>query len=155
MPRLLNVTVLAVGVAAAALALEWSASLDAATGPGKIRLTSREVSRARVDHGRPGRGLGDTEIIRHNLFNLRLKPTPIGTAEYVCTYTGPRTRSCNVTIFMPKGRLIAGGSIRYPELYELAILGGTRLYDDARGTLTVIRTTTRPRRHIMLFRLTG
>lgn len=155
MPRLLNVVVLAVGVAAAALVAELGASLDAATGPGKIRLTSREVSRARVDHGRPGRGLGDTEIVRHNLFNLRLKPRPIGTAEYVCTYTGPRTRSCNVTIFMPKGRLIAGGSIRYPELYELAILGGTRLYDDARGTLTVIRTTSRPRRHIMLFRLTG
>ena len=60
-----------------------------------------------------------------------------------------------MTIFLPRGRLIAGGSIRYPELYELAILGGTRLYDDARGTLTVIRTTRRPRRHIMIFRLTG
>jgi hypothetical protein len=155
MPRLRNVVVLAVGVAAAALVYEWGSGPDAATGPGKIRLTSREISRVRIDHGRPGRGAGDTEIVRSNLFNKRLKSRPIGQAEYVCTFTGPRTRSCTATIFMPRGRLIAGGSIRYQELYELAILGGTRLYDDARGTLTVIRTTRRPRRHIMLFRLTG
>ena len=154
MPRLVNVFVLAVGVATAALVYEWSAP-DAATGPGKIRLTSRELSRVRIDHGTPGRGIGDMEIVRTNLFNKRLKSKPIGQTEYVCTFTGPLTRSCTVTIFMPRGRLIAGGSIRYQELYELAVLGGTRLYDDARGTLTVIRTTRRPRRHIMLFRLTG
>ncbi len=155
MPRLLNVLVLAAGVAAAALVYEWGSGPDAATGPGKIRLTSREISNVRIDQGSPGRGIGDTEIGRHNLFNRRLKSAPIGHAEYVCTFTGRLTRSCTVTIFMPRGRLIAGGSIHYRELYELAILGGTRLYDDARGTLTVIRTTRRPRRHIMLFRLTG
>jgi hypothetical protein len=154
MPRLVNVIVLAVGVAAAALVYEWSAP-EAATGPGKIRLTSREISRVRIDNGKPGRGVGDTEIVLANLFNRRLKSKPIGQAEYVCTFTGSLTRSCTATIFMPRGRIIAGGSIRYQELYELAVLGGTRHYDDARGTLTVIRTTRRPRRHIMLFRLTG
>jgi hypothetical protein len=35
------------------------------------------------------------------------------------------------------------------------VLGGTRLYDNARGTLTVIRTTRRPLRQILLFRLAG
>jgi hypothetical protein len=50
---------------------------------------------------------------------------------------------------------MVGGSIRYPELHELAVLGGTRLYDNARGTLTVIRTTRKPCRDILLFRLTG
>ena len=79
-----------------------------------------------------------------------LKDKPIGHTEYVCTFTTSFARSCTVTIFMPRGRLIVGGSIRYQDLYELAVLGGTRLYDDARGTLTVIRTTRRPRRHIML-----
>jgi hypothetical protein len=155
MPRSLFMTLIAAGLTAAALGYGWSASSSAVTGPGTIRLTSREISRTRIDVGRPGRGVGDTEIVKHNLFNLRLRSKPLGHSEYVCTFTTSLARACTVTIFMPRGRLIAGGSIRYNDIYELAILGGTRLYDDARGTLTVIRTTRRPRRHIMLFRLTG
>ena len=131
----------------------WSSG--AVTGPATIRITSREISRVRVDVGRPGRGAGDTEIIRHNLFNRRIRSKPIGFAEFVCTLTTATTRACNVTLFLPRGKLIAGGSIQYQELYELAVLGGTRLYDNARGTLTVIRTTKKPRRHILLFRLAG
>jgi hypothetical protein len=155
MRRWMYMSLMAAGLLAAPLVYGWSASSKAATGPGKIRLTSREINRMRVDLGPPGRGPGDTEIVRTNLFNLRLKPQPIGHSEYVCTFTTSFARSCTVTFFMPQGRLIAGGSIRYQDLYELAVLGGTRLYDDARGTLTVIRTTRRPRRHIMVFRLTG
>ena len=139
-------------------AYAWSSSAagsGAATGPSTIRITSRETSRVRVDLGRPGRGVGDTEVIRQNLFNRRIRSKPIGFSEYVCTFTTATTRACNVTIFLPKGRLVAGGSIQYQELYELAVLGGTRLYDNARGTLTVIRTTRRPRRQILLFRLAG
>lgn len=155
MPRSLYMTLIAVSLVATALVYGWSATSSAGTGPATIRITSREINRVRVDLGRPGRGAGDTEIVRQNLFNRRVKPRPIGHADYVCTYTTSQTRACTVTIFLPRGRLIAGGSIRYEELYELAVLGGTRLYDDARGTLTVIRTTRRPRRHILLFRLTG
>ena len=155
MPRSLYMTLIAAGLAAAALGYGWSASSSAVTGPGTIRITSREINRMHVDVGRDGRRVGDTEIVRQNLFNRRVRSKPIGFAEYVCTFTTSATRACTVTIFLPRGRLIAGGSIRYPELYELAVLGGTRLYDDARGTLTVIRTTRKPRRHILLFRLTG
>ena len=155
MPRSLCMTLIAAGLAAAALGYGWSASSNAVTGPGTIRLTSREISRTRIDLGKPGRSVGDTEIVRQNLFNLRLKPKPIGQSEYLCTFTTSLARACTVTIFMPRGRLVAGGSIRYQDLYELAVLGGTRLYDDARGTLTVIRTTRRPQRQILLFRLTG
>jgi hypothetical protein len=141
--------------AVAPLLYGWSSSSSAGTGPATIRVTAREVSRVRVDVAPAGRRLGDTEIVRQNLFNRRIRATPIGSAEFVCTFTTSRTRACTVTIFLPRGRLIAGGSIRYQELYELAVLGGTRLYDNARGSLTVIRTTRRPRRHILLFRLTG
>ena len=45
--------------------------------------------------------------------------------------------------------------MQYQDVYELAVLGGTRLYGNARGTLTVIRTKRKPRRQILLFRLTG
>jgi hypothetical protein len=155
MPRFLSMTLIAAGLVAAPLVYGWSSTSSAGTGPATIRITSREISRVRVDVGTPGRGAGDTEIVRHNLFNRRVKPVPIGHSEYVCTFTTSLTRACSVTIFLPRGRLIAGGSIRYNDLYELAVLGGTRLYDDARGTLTVIRTTRKPRRHILLFRLTG
>jgi hypothetical protein len=158
MRRVTLMIVLALCLAAPGYLYAWSSSAwssGVATGPATIRITSRETSRVRVDLGRPGRGLGDMEIIRQNLFNRRIRPTPIGHSEFVCTFTTATTRACTVTIFLPKGRLVAGGSIQYHDLFELAVLGGTRLYDNARGTLTVIRTTRRPRRHILLFRLSG
>jgi hypothetical protein len=39
--------------------------------------------------------------------------------------------------------------------YTAAITGGTGLYDNARGTLTVTATRLSPRREILLFRLSG
>ena len=155
MSRLFYVFVIAFCVGGSGLLYAWNASSAAGTGPATIRITSRETSRIRVDVGTPGPGVGDTEVVRQNLFNKRIRSTPIGHSEYVCTFTTARTRACTVTIFLPKGRLMAGGSIQYQDLYELAVLGGTRLYDNARGTLTVVRTTRRPRRQILLFRLTG
>jgi hypothetical protein len=155
MSRLFTAAVVMGAFVAIALSNGWSLTSGAATGPATVRVTSREISRVRVDAGRRGRGVGDTEIVRTNLFNKRIKRAPIGHADYVCTYVTSQTRSCTVTVFLPKGRLVAGGSIRFPEFYELAVLGGTRRFDNARGTLTVIRTTRRPRRYIMLFRLTG
>jgi hypothetical protein len=155
MPRLIYPVAIAMGLGALALLNGWSLSSDAATGPSTIRITNREISRIRIDHGRPGRGPGDVEIVRQNLFNKRIKSSPIGHADFVCTFVTSGTRSCSGTIFLPRGRLVVGGSIRFLDLYELAVLGGTRLYDNARGTLTVIRTTRRPRRDIMVYRLAG
>jgi hypothetical protein len=155
MPRLFYAVVIATVLGGTALINGWSMISTAGTGPGTIRITTREISRERVDMGTPGRGAGDTEIIRQNLFNKRLSGKPLGHADYVCTFVSTGTRSCTATFFLPKGRLVAGGSIRFPALYELAILGGTRLYDNARGTLSVIRTTQKPRRDILVFRLTG
>jgi hypothetical protein len=155
MPRLFYALMIAAGFAVLSAFGGWSLSSNAGTGPATIRITNREISRVRVDAGPRGRGPGDTEIIRQNLFNKRIKSAPIGHADYVCTFVTAGTRSCLATIFLPQGRIVAGGSIRYPELHELAVLGGTRLYDNARGTLTVIRTTRSPRRDILLFRLTG
>lgn len=155
MPRLFYAVVIATVFGGTALLNGWSMISTAGTGPGTIRITTREISRERVDMGTRGRGAGDTEIIRQNLFNKRLSGKPLGHADYVCTFVSTGTRHCTATFFLPKGRLVAGGSIRYPSLYELAILGGTRLYDNARGTLSVIRTTQKPRRDILVFRLTG
>ena len=154
MPRLFFVLAF-VACLAAALGLQHAWNSDAATGPATIRITSRQISDLRIDGGRPGRGAGDTQVIRQSLFNRRITSKPIGHANVVCTYTGRTMRTCMATIFLPKGKLVAGGSIQFPELFDLASLGGTRLYDNARGTLTVIRTTQRPRRNILVFRLAG
>lgn len=153
MPRLLYTLVITACLAALVLLHGWNSS--AVTGPATIRITNRQMSLVRIDVGRDGRRTGDVQIIRQTLFNKRITQKPIGHADIVCTFITSRTRNCMATIYLPKGKLVAGGSIQYSELYELAVLGGTRLYDNARGTLTVIRTTRRPRRDILLFRLTG
>ena len=56
---------------------------------------------------------------------------------------------------LPKGSLVVTGAIESRLLYEIAIVGGTGLYDNARGTLTVTSTHIKPRREVLVFRLTG
>ena len=134
-----------------------SLNSNAATGPEFIRITDRQFSYKRVDVGAPGRSPGDQEIIYDKLFNRKITPRPIGSAQFLCTFTVGNTRMCTATISLPKGELVATGRVRFRQFYDLAIVGGTRLYDDARGTLTVTRTTSHPRpvRELLYFRLTG
>jgi hypothetical protein len=151
-----NVGLVIVGLAAGLLlgipAGQTSAEV---TGPAQIRITSQELSLRRVDVDTPGRGPGDMEIVRQSLFNKRVRARAIGHAELLCTYINKRARSCNGTYFLPKGRLEVAGSLRFRMFYELAVVGGTGLYNNARGTLVVTRTATRPNRDIVLFRLAG
>jgi hypothetical protein len=151
-----NVGLVIIGLAAGLLlgipAGQTSAEV---TGPAQIRITSQELSLRRVDVDTPGRGPGDMEIVRQSLFNKRVRARAIGHAELLCTYINKRARSCNGTYFLPKGRLEVAGSLRFRMFYELAVVGGTGLYNNARGTLVVTRTATRPNRDIVLFRLAG
>ena len=50
---------------------------------------------------------------------------------------------------------MVGGSITFRALYELAVLGGTGLYDNARGSMVATRINRTPRREFLLFRLVG
>ena len=90
------------------------------------------------------------EIIRQRLFNARRGEASIGRAELICTFVDSRrARVCRGTYFLPKGKIVVGGSLLYRQFYDLAVLGGTGLYDNARGTLDVTRGTApgaRPRR---------
>jgi hypothetical protein len=43
----------------------------------------------------------------------------------------------------------------YRQFYDLAVVGGTGLYDNARGTMTLTRTGRKPVRDAILFRLVG
>jgi hypothetical protein len=142
-------------LAGSAVAAAVAFTAETATGPAQIRISNRQQSRVFVDVGRRGRSPGDQEIITMLLFNRRITLKPIGRQDLLCTYTSGIQRSCRGTIFLPRGKLVVGGSINNRNLYELAVLGGTGLYDNARGTLTATRITRKPRREFLLFRLTG
>ena len=134
----------------------WEGGSEAATGPATIRITNVEDTVVRVDVGARGKSPGDMEIIRQRLFNQRLTTRSIGRSELVCTFVDRRrSRVCRGTYFLPKGRIVVGGSLLYRQFYELAVLGGTGLYDNARGTLVVTRMGVRPVRDRMVFRLVG
>jgi hypothetical protein len=133
--------------------MHWDS--HAATGPAQIRITTKQVRYVRVDSGRSGRSPGDMEIIAHLLYNRRITPRALGHSEFVCTFTLDISRSCRATFFLPRGTLVVGGSLRFRQIYQLAVLGGTGLYDNARGTLTVTRLRKSPRRDLFVFRLVG
>lgn len=149
-----------IGVAGGAICLvaavvAFSQRADARIGPGFIRVTTVEKRFTRVDVGRRGRSAGDMELSWHALYNRRITPRPIGHYEMVCTYTFGISRNCRVTFFFQRGTLVAGGALRFRQLYQLAVLGGTRLYEDARGTLSVSRIDVSPRRDRLVFKLIG
>lgn len=137
------------------LAIPASRGAETSIGPAQIRITDREIASKRIDIGAHGRSAGDMQIMRHLLYNRRLSTRSIGHVEVICTFIVGNSRNCRGTYFLPRGKLVVGGSIIYPQFYELAVLGGTGLYDNARGTLTVTRTARNPNRSIVLFRLVG
>ncbi|TML43817.1 MAG: hypothetical protein E6G19_11170 [Actinobacteria bacterium] len=148
---------LAVFAIVGGLAVYASLNSTAATGPDFIRVTDRQFGYTRVDVGRRGLTPGDQEIIYDKLFNRKITTKPIGTARFICTFMTGRTRMCTATVALPKGELVASGTVRFRQFFDLAIIGGTGLYNNARGTLTIIRTTRSPRpiRELLYFRLTG
>jgi hypothetical protein len=128
---------------------------DAATGPATIRITDRELAVTRVDLGRRGTSPGDMEIVRVRLLERGTLQT-IGRAELVCTFVDSRrSRVCRGTYVLPRGKLVVGGSLLYRQFYDLAVVGGTGLYDNARGSVTVTRTARKPVRNLVVFRLVG
>lgn len=144
------------GVALAGLALFVIAVAPASQAldrPGTIRITTREVAHRIFDHGPRGRGPGDMEVSRTLLYNKGITSRAIGHGEVVCTFTGRRSRVCSGTYFLPRGKIIVAGALVFRQFYEFAVLGGTGLYNNVQGSLTVTTTTPRPRRDILTFRL--
>lgn len=121
--------------------------------PGLIRVTSKEVSRTFINRGSAGRGAGDVVVIRQLLYNKGIRKAPIGHTDMVCTFTGNRFRQCNGTYTLPHGKITVSGSVRYWEFYKLAIVGGTDLYSDVRGSETATLYARGPRKEILVFRL--
>jgi hypothetical protein len=138
---LLGVVVLALAVVTTAGAL---------TGPGTIRIKDRQVKHIHLDGGPHGRGAGDQDFYRQLLHNRGIT---IGHSDIMCTNTGTGSASCSGTYFLPKGKLMVAGVLASRLFYELPIIGGTRLYENARGTLTGIALGGSPRHEVLTFRL--
>ena len=121
--------------------------------PGLIRLTTKEIGRSVINLGPASRGPGDVVVIRQLLYNKGIRSAPIGHSDMVCTYTGNRSRQCNGTYSLPRGKIIVSGSVRYWEFYKLAMIGGTDLYANVRGAETATLYARAPRKEILVFRL--
>jgi hypothetical protein len=59
-----------------------------------------------------------------------------------------------MTVFLPMGKIVASGATHNMYIYELPVMGGTGLYHNVRGTLTVTLLGSNPRRELLFFRLT-
>lgn len=141
----------AVGVIAAVVA----ATAQGQTGPAQIRITDVQTSYSFV-RSPTGRPSGAVELVKQTLYNPSVSSHPIGRATLTCTFFDRRERNCTGTYFLPRGSLVVTGAIQSRLLYEIAVVGGTGLYDNARGTLTVTSTGLRPkRREVLIFRLAG
>jgi hypothetical protein len=146
--------VVAAGLVAAAVA-GGSSALFAGTGPATVRITAEGEQITNVDIGPKGQSPGDIQVVRQGLFNRHITAQAIGHSEFACTFTTGRSRLCTGTFFLPKGKLMVMGQLLYRQFYELAIVGGTGLYDNARGTLTMTRLSAKPMKALALFRLVG
>ena len=125
-----------------------------ATGPAEIRITDIE-SQHSVTRPHAGVDAGTVETLAQRLYNPRLSRKPIGRATIVCTWVDAQDRSCVSTYVLPKGTIVAVGAVRTRLLYEQPIVGGTGLYDNARGSVTVTASHFKPRHEVLVFRLVG
>jgi hypothetical protein len=133
----------------------WQSSSAAGTGPATIRINDRQIRVTRIDLGAKGVSPGDIEVVRARLLE-RGTGNVIGRSELVCNFVDVvRSRVCRGTYILPKGKIVVGGSLMYRQFYDLAVVGGTGLYDNARGTMTLTRTGRKPVRDAVLFRLVG
>jgi len=121
--------------------------------PGTVRITDSEIRHAHVDGGRAGASVGDLDVYTLLLYNKRIKPKALGHATMSCSAVGSTGQSCTATYFLPKGQIVTQGVITSRLIYELAVVGGTGLYSNVRGTLTVTSLKRKPPTELLVFRL--
>jgi hypothetical protein len=151
--RRLQITAqLAAGAAILAVATPATGSV-ALNQPGSIRITDKLVKHTHVNVGRRGSNAGDFDFYRQLLFNKGITTTPIGHSDLTCINTGTGSSNCSGTYFLPRGKIMVDGVIASRLFYELAVIGGTGIYDNVRGTLTVTFLGGLPAREFLLFQL--
>lgn len=135
---------LAVACAVAAVAVVGSAWATAAGPPAP--LTGRIVLvGARAEHHRQGVYPGAVETWRYALASSRRRGRPFGYMVLACVRIGTGTSldQCTGTFSLPRGRVSVGGSILYPQAYELSVVGGTEAYVGVVGVAGVQQVSPR------------
>jgi hypothetical protein len=132
------------------IALPGAKALDR---PGTITITDAELRHAVIDNAPHGRSAGDVDVYTLRLFNKRITERSIGHGEMVCTAVGVKGQSCSGSYFLPRGEIITQGVITSRLIYELAIVGGTGIYNNVRGSVTVTSLRRKPSRELLVFRL--
>jgi hypothetical protein len=146
-------TVLVLAAAAAAVAATSTIGAHALDQPGTIKLTDRLVKHIHVRGPDKSTHAGDLDFYRQSLYNKGITPTPIGHSDFTCTNTGTGSQSCDGTYFLPQGKIMVGGVIASRLFYELAILGGTGIYDNVNGSVVATFLGGVPSREFLVFRL--
>ncbi len=146
------------GVTVAAVSLSATLALsgaEALTGPGVITISAVGARHTHLDQGEAGSGVGDVDVYVARLYNKRITPKSIGRVTMLCTVVAPSSQSCTATYVLPRGSIVAEGVIGSRLIYALAVAGGTGLYDNVRGSLTVTSLHRKPVvRELLVFRLT-
>jgi hypothetical protein len=144
---------LAAVAAAALVSLLALPGAHALERPGTVTITGTQLRRAHVDAGRSGPSAGDIDVYSLLLYNKRITERSLGRGEMVCTAIGTKGQSCTATYFLPQGEIVVQGVINSRLIYELAVIGGTGLYNNVRGSLTVTSLRRKPSRELLVFRL--
>jgi len=146
-------TLLFLAAAVAAVAAASAIGAHALNQPGPIKLTDRLVKHIHVRGPSRSTHAGDLDFYRQQLFNKGITPTPIGHSDFTCINTGTGSQSCTGTYFLPKGKIMVGGVIASRLFYELAIMGGTGIYDNVNGSVVATFLGGDPSGEFLLFRL--
>jgi hypothetical protein len=121
--------------------------------PGTVTVTDLELRHAHVDTARTGASAGDMDIYTYLLYNKRITARALGRGQMVCTAIGARGQSCSASYFLPKGEIVVQGVISSRLIYQLPVVGGTGLYNNVHGSLTVTSLHRKPNRELLVFRL--
>ena len=139
------------GLLVATLAVPGAQALDR---PGTIQVTNREIRHAHVDQGTDGNSVGDIDVYTSLIYNKRITPRAIGRETMMCTTVAQSSQTCSATIVLPKGQIVAEGLIGTRLIYQLAVVGGTGLYNNVKGAVTITSLQRKkPVRELLVFRL--
>jgi hypothetical protein len=146
---LLKVGIVAALMACVSVSAQAGVTFHELKGPSVIKITARQFQRQAR-----GTKAGAVELTRLRLYNTRITKKSIGHGELVCTYLGSRTiRNCTGSFTLPRGQIVVGGTIVSRGRYVLAVLGGTHIYNNVGGALTVTSLRSKPPSYLLLFRL--
>jgi hypothetical protein len=139
--------------AAAGVLLSLAAPASGLDTPGTIKITDRLVEHIHVHGPSKQTNAGSLDFYRQQLYNKGITPMPIGHSDLTCVNTGTGSSNCTGTYFLPEGKIMVGGVIASRLFYQVAVVGGTGVYDNVNGTLTVTYLGGRPSQEFLIFRL--